>query len=1334
MPKTKNIFVEGIMDKETNRAFIKQGFFRNSECLRFHSNGGDDGIAVNIKGTQEVADETTTLGAQKISVNFKCVGGYYNEDNNCIYYFLATSDGSISKICEYNIYTGNSEVVAQDNQSILNLQKNGYITGINEINGLLFFSEWDNNPRRINVERAKTWGLNGFTEDDLMVAVKPPSNKLSITLEDSGGDENYIEDKMLAFSYRYRYLDGEYSALAPFTNFAFEPKNFNYDFSEQSNRTMINKYNAVKIDFNTGNERVVEIQLVFKESESNSEWIIGDFNKTDLGYGNNETQSFTFTNNKRYRALSDNVLPKLYDNVPKTAKCQSIIDGRLMYAHYKENYDLVDDQDEKIVIDYSLELEANANTILVDGELVPSLIPLPTAKSDRSYEVGIVYADDHGRSTIILVSKDNTIEVPVSNSATQNRIRVTLNHKPPKWATKYRFFIKPNKTKYDAILPTLFYNDGAYRWVKLEGADKDKIKEGDFLVVKSDTQGALSSRVTTKVLEIKSQDKNFLQPEDQTSSIQEISGLYFKIKPKGYRFDVDDFSNFFLETYDSSRREYNNPVRNLSSEISKAHFYGDTLNDITVSGSYTGSENQRHRYLIRIDGTGGGADTFRWSDDDGANWNAMGVSITGGVQALSNGVSIKFDNTTGHSTVDEWQINARAIFDVQGDSKAYGFFRTVNNHTQTLADEEDEIIRNGARINFTYDEYNEADHFFDLNVTSAEQYDNIQEWFWRENIYQQIAAIDPSISLGQIFFVRGNLFYDDNATQITQSSDGTMTMLIRSVGTQNSGADKRVKIRSTSVVFQSKDDSVVVLETEGQDAPAEQFFEIGKTYDISNGNHIADTSLFPADQNQIIGSQPLIITLDWFNAFSYGNTVESYKIRDEFNAKGLDTGIRTLATIKDEYKEITRKSDVTWSDIYEDELGFNGLSSFNLSLSNFVKLDKEEGAISKIFNSNGDLLVIQENDIGILPYNKSVIYDVQGEQRVGISTNILDKKSFRSYASGKYGSKNAESFTAWGNRKYIVDQARGVLIRISNDGITPLSDYLGRNWFSKVMDNNQGNLMVGSFDPLTEEYLLNLTVPSDSVILKIAKEATKTLAFKDKDNGKGFCTIFPYVPDFMLHADNKLFSWKNGVMYQHNVSSTRNNFYGKQYASKISFFVNVDHSIEKIWKAMGIESNEPWDVSIKTKLTGRNIDKTEFSQFEDYWYAAIRGNTNGNIKAESVFGLGKFPIVAGVITLDTSKYASIAIGDYIMTPPSGTSKLTDQVIVTPQLITNITPNSITLENKISKNSAFLVYKKNQNIDGGSIRGDILEVEMTNRSTSKVELRAVNFEVEQSEMT
>jgi len=52
--------------------------------------------------------------------------------------------------------------------------------------------------------------------------------------------------------------------------------------------------------------------------------------------------------------------------------------------------------------------------------------------------------------------------------------------------------------------------------------------------------------------------------------------------------------------------------------------------------------------------------TFSWSEDGGSTWTATGVAITGAAQTLSNGVTITFAATTGHTLGDKWSFTATA--------------------------------------------------------------------------------------------------------------------------------------------------------------------------------------------------------------------------------------------------------------------------------------------------------------------------------------------------------------------------------------------------------------------------------------------------------------------------------------------------------------------------------------------------------------------------------------------------------------------------------------------------------------------------------------------------
>ena len=85
-------------------------------------------------------------------------------------------------------------------------------------------------------------------------------------------------------------------------------------------------------------------------------------------------------------------------------------------------------------------------------------------------------------------------------------------------------------------------------------------------------------------------------------------------------------------------------------------FSGSGLNDATYSGVYEG-DSGGDIYRVQIHLTPGGADVFLWQAKavPDTNWVEQ-VSITGGVQYLGDGISIKFDSTTGHTIGDYWDI------------------------------------------------------------------------------------------------------------------------------------------------------------------------------------------------------------------------------------------------------------------------------------------------------------------------------------------------------------------------------------------------------------------------------------------------------------------------------------------------------------------------------------------------------------------------------------------------------------------------------------------------------------------------------------------------------
>lgn len=87
-----------------------------------------------------------------------------------------------------------------------------------------------------------------------------------------------------------------------------------------------------------------------------------------------------------------------------------------------------------------------------------------------------------------------------------------------------------------------------------------------------------------------------------------------------------------------------------------AIFIGTGLNDLTSGGAYTaGLATPGAQFLVTIDATGT-PDTFTWTINGGGG--ATGVAITGAAQTLSDGVTVTFAATTGHTLADQWTVNA----------------------------------------------------------------------------------------------------------------------------------------------------------------------------------------------------------------------------------------------------------------------------------------------------------------------------------------------------------------------------------------------------------------------------------------------------------------------------------------------------------------------------------------------------------------------------------------------------------------------------------------------------------------------------------------------------
>ena len=95
-------------------------------------------------------------------------------------------------------------------------------------------------------------------------------------------------------------------------------------------------------------------------------------------------------------------------------------------------------------------------------------------------------------------------------------------------------------------------------------------------------------------------------------------------------------------------------------------------------------------------------------------------------------------------------------------------------------------------------------------------------------------------------------------------------------------------------------------------------------------------------------------------------------------------------------------------------------------------------------------------------------------------------------------------------------------------------------------------------------------------------------------------------------------SWLNGELWIHNETSVYNNFYGVQYYSEIEVVGNNLPKKVKIWKAVSIEGNKPWECP--TITTPENdlypngmLSRLKLNKFigkEGVWYSELLNDMN----------------------------------------------------------------------------------------------------------------------------
>jgi len=479
MAEVKNAFIKSKMNKDLDARLIPQGEYRDAVNIQVSKSEGDDvGALENVLGNVSRRDFEAASGVS----NLTCIGYFVNEfDSNVYLFFTDYTDPYNTPTPTYNPSANNfiyqCNLSSNPNPTIpatitklvegafLNFSTNRPIIGVNVLEDFLFFTDNRNQPRKININLANpensTTPTYYSTEDNISVAKYYPYEPILLIKESAlspgdeecamydafsefiplnegtpggapiapnvnnpyydqnfPGDPQFLEDKFVRFSYRFKFADGEYSLIAPFTQPCFIPKQDGYFLEGDEQQTfastivdfMENKVNKIdlQIPLPTAADdlltdfHVTEIDIIYKESDGLALQVVETIPIADIT-GTNPIFEYTYLSQKPYKTLPENEITRVYDKVPVKALGQEIISNRVVYSNFQDKH----------TPPSFIKYQVGANEKYLPNDTTPYTqskttieYPNQTLKQNRNYQVGVVLSDRYGRQSTVILSND----------------------------------------------------------------------------------------------------------------------------------------------------------------------------------------------------------------------------------------------------------------------------------------------------------------------------------------------------------------------------------------------------------------------------------------------------------------------------------------------------------------------------------------------------------------------------------------------------------------------------------------------------------------------------------------------------------------------------------------------------------------------------------------------------------------------------------------------------------------------------------------------------------------------------------------------------------------
>jgi len=1411
MAKLQHTFIQGKMNKDLDERLVPNGQYRDAQNIQVStSEGSDVGAVENILGNTKKNLRSTgpdvfwqdNFGLQ----NPVCIGVIKDSQNEKIYWFLNSADSSTDAIVEYDQTTGIVAPILVDVNGVLNFNKLNLITGVNILEGLLFFTDDISEPKVINISAFKAGSTDFVTQtniygapfvlENVTVIVKSPNIQATVLAEPSlvGGNatgitpvetssllnfntgtptfkpvapgtvynsvnfsaailfdstvevsltaqavnesniiENYevicslsniipsglsgdltvistssnVPNKSISwsilliesdpifrndfprFSYRWRYSNGEYSTYAPFTKAAFVPNKFQYLSSNGFNEGMDNVTRKITLsNFQSPGSGVENIDILYKSTISNNIYVLQTI---DLSAG--ALNTFVITDELLGNVVESSQLLRPWDNVPKKAKSQEVIGNRIVYGNYLQNYNV------NAAVDIAAAQVNTAHTNAGYG--------LQSIKTDRTYQIGITFIDEFNRESPVFTNKDASQVVEIKNSEKTNTFTAQLNSTVPSWATAFKYYIKePTAEYYNLALDRFYDSEDGNVWLSFPSSEVNKIQEGEYMLLKKQHDASLpvKSQNRYKILDVRSEAPDYIS--NQNAIVAQVQG---KTLATGSGFTVGDKEISFVAPSNRDAEDFYNLFNTLSSlqftdGVYRSAIYSvesggpGLLDSTTVTQVF---EATLEKAILLQD---------KWLDDLGTDVKLTVILYNKSNQFLPEFQGRFFAKINKNQTfIDNVEVTfTQNSSNIIVDKSESVLTQNTNTDTSQVMAWTDQYRQSGSPYNppvFKVPTAGAADWTLTVAINipnTGEKIDMLRalqpgtdiRFFDSNNNFSRVytvltSSIPSNGSLTNAIYARNNPpggsggFYA--SILMTSSYDDTIVPNGIQIVSERVSPDTDVLSSTNPAVFETEPNDI---------ADADIYYEVGKALPIADAGNVN--------------------TLDWFNCYSFGNGVESDRIRDDFNAPQMGNGVRVSSTLDEPYEEERRASSLIFSGIFNSTSGVNNTNQFLIAENITKDLNPTYGSIQKLHARDTDLIALLEDKCFKILANKDALFNADGNTNVTSNANVLGQTI---PFVGEYGiSKNPESFASFGFRAYFTDKARGAVMRLSRDGLTDISDKGMSYFFQDGLKTNVNPNIIGAYDSDAGSY--NVVVGGEGV------------SFKEKSDG--WNTRLSYDPEAGISLNNEYYTFKNGELYEHS-NAARSNFYGVQKDTTVTPVFNDAPTSVKNFKTLSYEGDEGWIASVATNKQSGTV--STWKEREGIYFNYIMGDAttlaNIDLKEFSSQGLGQVlshNAGSAVVVVNGELNVSLQPGDVVYSnDPGNTLRVIGTVLVADRQNNSIRFTSA-IPGTPPVNGDFLLFGKDSRVNTSGLLGYYGEAVFSTSSSSKKELFAVNSEI------